>query len=143
MSNEPVAPLTGETRTAVFHMFGVVFGYATHHLDERCLGDVAIVGPLTPGVDSTRLWGMAAKMNKPKARQEEHAQWILAQAHRAFVVGAGRLALWPAATWKLEPGRRVQFLEPWINRDELWTGNLTVEGTTAEMVAPKPTIYTA
>ncbi|MEV6328423.1 hypothetical protein [Streptomyces sp. NPDC051909] len=64
------------------------------------------------------------------------------QAHRAFVCG-DLLARWDEAGWKLEPGgRRIEFEGSYCNRYELWTGNLTVEGTTPDMVAVKPTTYT-
>ncbi|MFF8598973.1 hypothetical protein ACF065_08680 [Streptomyces sp. NPDC015232] len=131
----------GRTRTCVFPLLGTVFGYATHHLDERRLGEVAIVGPLTPGVDVSWLWQLAAHMNRETATEGEKARWILLQAHRAFVCG-DLLARWDETGWKLEPGgRRIDFGGAWCNRYELWTGNLTVEGTTPDMLAPKPTRY--
>ncbi|GAA3395374.1 hypothetical protein GCM10017752_44620 [Streptomyces roseoviridis] len=34
----------GRSRTCVFQLFGVIFGYATHHLDARRLGEVGVVG---------------------------------------------------------------------------------------------------
>ncbi|MEV7275501.1 hypothetical protein [Streptomyces sp. NPDC093111] len=133
----------GRGRTCVFHLFGTVFGYATHHLDERKLGEVGIVGPLTPGVGPSRLWQMAAAMNKDTATETDQGRWIMLQAHRALVCG-DLLARWEQADWKLEPGgRRIPFGGLYCNRYELWTGNLAVEGTTPGMVAPKATVYTA
>ncbi|MEU7022460.1 hypothetical protein ABZ990_17605 [Streptomyces sp. NPDC046203] len=130
----------GRTRTCVFLMSGIVFGYATHHWDERNLGEVGVVGPLTPGVDWSRLWQLAADMNKETATETDKGKWIMLQAHRAFICGA-LLARWDEAGWKLEPGgRRVDFGGAYFNRYELWTGNLTVEGTTPAMVAPRPTV---
>ncbi|QNP75867.1 hypothetical protein IAG44_20155 [Streptomyces roseirectus] len=131
----------GRTRTCVFQLLGTVLGYATQHLDARRLGEVAVVGPLTPGVDVSRLWQLAAAMNKATATATDQAMWIMMQAHRAFVCG-DLLARWEEAGWKLEPGgRRVAFGGLYCNRYELWTGNLTVEGTTPDMVAPKPSVY--
>ncbi|MFE4590181.1 hypothetical protein [Streptomyces laurentii] len=131
----------GHTRTCVFQMFGTVFGYATHHMDSRNLGEVGIVGPLTPGVDQGRLWQMAAAMNKETATETDKGKWIMLQAHRAFICG-DLLARWDAAGWKLESGgRRIDFGGAYCNRYELWTGSLTIEGTTPDMVAPKPTVY--
>lgn len=136
-----VSGAAGRSRTCVFPLFGTVFGYATHHLDERELGEVGIVGPLAPGADWSCLWRMAAAMNKESATETDKGKWVMLQAHRAFVCG-DLLARWESAGWKLEPGgRRIDFGGAYCNRYELWTGNLTVEGTTPDMVAPKPTIY--
>ncbi|MFI8358798.1 hypothetical protein ACIGD1_01315 [Streptomyces sp. NPDC085612] len=136
--------LTGISRVTVFAMFGVVFGYATHHLDERRIGDVAIVGPLTPGVGWGRLWQMARTCGRPTASETELAQWVLTQATRAFVCGSDRIAQFPEQGWKLEPGgKRVRFETTYANRDHLWTGNLTVEGLTPDQVAERPTLYHA
>jgi len=118
----------GRSRTCVFPLFGTVLGYATHHLDDRRLGEVGIVGPLTPGVDASSLWQVAARMNRETATETEKARWIMIQAHRAFVCG-DLLARWDETGWKLEPGgRRIDFGGAYCNRYELWTGNLTVEG---------------
>ncbi|MFI1866662.1 hypothetical protein [Streptomyces jumonjinensis] len=136
--------LTGSSRVTVFAMFGVVFGYATHHRDERRIGDVAIVGPLTPGVEWGRLWQMARSCGRPTAGETELAQWVLTQATRAFVCGSDRIARFQEQGWKLEPGgKRVRFDATYANRDQLWTGNMTVEGLTPDQVAQRPTIYTA
>ncbi|MGW1766396.1 hypothetical protein ACWCQL_20260 [Streptomyces sp. NPDC002073] len=136
--------LSGQSRVTVFAMFDVVFGYATHHLDERRIGDVGVVGPLTPGVEWPRLWDMARNCGKSAATDTELAQWILTQATRAFVCGSDRLAQFQNQSWKLEPGgKRVGFEATYANRDHLWTGNLTVEGLTPEQVAEQPTIYRA
>lgn len=136
--------LAGRSRVTVFAMFGAVFGYATHHLDERRIGDVGIVGPLTPGVEWPRLWDMARKCGRPAAKDSELAQWILIQATRSFVCGSGQIAQFDAQGWKLEPGgKRVAFESTYANRDHLWTGNLTVEGLTPDQVAPYEPIYKA
>ncbi|MER5500050.1 MULTISPECIES: hypothetical protein [unclassified Streptomyces] len=136
--------LSGSSRVTVFAMFGVVFGYATHHLDERRIGDVAVVGPLTPGVEWGRLWLMARNCGRPTAGEKELAQWVLTQATRAFVCGSERVAQFQKREWKLKPGgKRVQFDATYANRDWLWTGNLTVEGLTSDQVAQRPTIYTS
>lgn len=136
--------LTGISRVTVFAMFGVVFGYATHHLDERRIGNVAIIGPLTPGAEWGRLWQMARNCGRPTANENELAQWVLTQATRAFVCGSGLIAHLPEQGWKLEPGgKRVRFESTYANRDQLWTGNLTVEGLTPDQVAPRPSSYTA
>lgn len=37
--------VSGQSRVTVFRMFGTVFGYATHSLDGRGIGEVAVVGP--------------------------------------------------------------------------------------------------
>ncbi|GAA3395375.1 hypothetical protein [Streptomyces roseoviridis] len=82
-------------------------------------------------------------MNKETAAETEKGRWIMLQAHRAFVCG-DLLARWDRVGWKLEPGgRRIAFGSSYCNRYELWTGNLTVEGTTPEMVAPTSSIYWA
>ncbi|MBT2482616.1 hypothetical protein [Streptomyces sp. ISL-94] len=136
--------LTGRSRVTVFAMFGVAFGYATHHLDERRIGDVAIIGPLTPGVEWGRLWQMARNCGRPTASENELVQWVLTQATRAFVCGSDLIAHFPDQGWKLEPGgKRVRFDTTYANRDQLWTGNLTVDGLTPDQVAEQPTIYTA
>jgi len=132
----------GRTRTCVFALFGTVFGYATHHLDDRGLGEIGIVGPLTPGVDPSRLWQLASRMNKESATETAKGMWIMLQAHRALVCG-DLIARWDKASWKLAPGgRRIDFGGLYCNRYELWTGDLTVEGTTPDMVAPRPSAYT-
>ncbi|MER5727804.1 hypothetical protein ABT084_05510 [Streptomyces sp. NPDC002138] len=134
--------LTGRGRVTVFALFGTVFGYTSHHLDERRIGEVAIVGPLSPGADWFRLWQMAAEMCKDGTPRVGLAQWILTQATRAFVVGSDRIAQFEAQSWKLESGgRRVGFGVTYANHDELWTGNMTVEGLTPEQVAERPSIY--
>ncbi|GHB40531.1 hypothetical protein GCM10010347_07690 [Streptomyces cirratus] len=136
--------LTCNGRVTVFTMFGVVFGYATHHLDDRRIGDVGVVGPVTPGVGWPRLWDMARKCGKSAAKDTELAQWILIQATRAFVCGSDRIAQFEQQGWKLEPGgKRVSFEATYANRDHLWTGNLTVEGLTPEQAAEQPTLYRA
>ncbi|WP_030706539.1 hypothetical protein [Streptomyces sp. NRRL F-2580] len=136
--------LTGRSRVTVFVLFGTVFGYATHHLDQRKIGEVAIIGPLSPGADWLRLWQMAANMCKEGATRETMGQWILAQATRAFVVGSDRIAKLEDQDWKLEPGgRKVSFGTTYAHRDEVWTGNMTVEGLTPEQVAEQPSIYRA
>ena len=82
-------------------------------------------------------------MNKETATETEKGRWIMLQAHRAFVCG-DLLARWDRVGWQLEPGgRRIAFGSSYCNRYELWTGNLTVEGTTPEMVAARPSIYSA
>ncbi|MFD4136646.1 hypothetical protein [Streptomyces goshikiensis] len=138
------AGLNGSGRVTVFAMFGVVFGYATHHLDERRIGDVAIIGPLSPGVEWPRLWQMARNCGRSTAGETELAQWVLAQATRACVCGSDRIAQLPEQGWKLEPGgKRVRFDSTYANRDQLWTGNLAVEGLTPDQVAERPTLYDA
>ncbi|WP_405936017.1 hypothetical protein OG338_04165 [Streptomyces sp. NBC_00726] len=136
--------LTERGRVTVFAMFGTVFGYATHHLDERWIGDVAVIGPLTPGVEWPRLWQMARSCGRPAAKETELAQWILIQATRAFVCGSDRIAQFPDQGWKLEPGgKRVSFEATYANRDHLWTGNLTVDGLSPDQVAERPSLYRA
>jgi hypothetical protein len=136
--------LSGVSRVTVFAMFGVVFGYATHHLDARRIGDVAIVGPLTPGIEWGRLWQMARTCGRPTAGETELARWVLTQATRAFVCGSDRIAQFHEQGWKLEPGgKRVHFKATYAHRDQLWIGNLTVDGLTADQVAPRPSLYTA
>ncbi|MFF8710107.1 hypothetical protein ACF07T_01515 [Streptomyces sp. NPDC015184] len=138
-SDEGVA---GSSRVTVFAVFGVVLGYATHHLDQRRLGEVAIVGPLTPGVEWGRLWQMARTCERTTAGEKELAQWVLTQATRAFVCGSDRVAQFQERRWRLEPGgRRVRFDATYANRDQLWTGNLTVEGLTPDQTAERPTLY--
>lgn len=134
--------LTGRGRVTVFVMFGTVFGYATHHLDERRIGDVAVIGPLTPGVEWPRLWQIARSCGRPAAKDTELAQWILIQATRAFVCGSDRIAQLPDQGWKLEPGgKRASFDTTYANRDHLWTGNLTVDALSPDQVAERPSLY--
>ncbi|MET9916662.1 hypothetical protein ABZZ04_06195 [Streptomyces sp. NPDC006435] len=136
--------VTGSSRVTVFAVFGVVLGYATHHLDQRRLGEVAVVGPLTPGIEWGRLWQMARTCERATAGEKELAQWVLTQATRAFVCGSDRIAQFQQRGWRLEPGgKRVRFDATYANRDWLWTGNLTVEGLTSDQVAQRPTIYTS
>ncbi|MFC9293116.1 hypothetical protein ACFTWH_01365 [Streptomyces sp. NPDC057011] len=123
-------------------MFGVVFGYATHSLDQRRLGEVALVGPLTPGVEWRRLWEMARSMCRPTEGEAEHARWIMAQANRAFICGSDVIVRLPQAVWKVGGGRRVG-LGGYCNRDQLWTGNMTVEDVSPEQVAERPSRYSA
>ncbi|MEW2418568.1 hypothetical protein AB0953_33475 [Streptomyces sp. NPDC046866] len=119
-------------------MFGTVFGYATHHLDARQIGDVGVVGPLTPGADWEHLWQLARNSGRPSATDIELAQWILIQATRAFVCGSGRIAQFRQQGWKLEPGgKQVSFPTTYANRDHLWSGNLTVDGLTHDQVAER------
>ncbi|WP_330240074.1 hypothetical protein [Streptomyces sp. NBC_00525] len=134
--------LTGRSRVTVFALFGTVLGYATHHLDERRIGEVAVVGPLTPGVEWTCLWHMARSCGRPTAKDTELAQWILVQATRAFVCGSGRITQAHDRGWKLEPGgKRVGFENTFANRDHLWTGNLVVDGLTPDQVAGRASCY--
>ncbi|MFJ1926458.1 MULTISPECIES: hypothetical protein [unclassified Streptomyces] len=134
--------LTGRGRVTVFAMFGTVFGYATHHLDERRIGDVAVIGPVTPGAEWPRLWQMARSCGRPAARDTELAQWILIQATRAFVCGSDRIAQFHDQGWKLEPGgKRASFEVVYANRDHLWTGNLTVDGLSPAQVAERSSFY--
>ncbi|AZK95302.1 MULTISPECIES: hypothetical protein [Streptomyces] len=136
--------LTGTSRVTVFALFGVVFGYATHHLDARRIGEVAVIGPLTSGVDWKHLWQMARDCGRPTAGDAELAQWVLTQATRAFVCGSDRIAQFDANGWRLEPGgMRVRFESTYANRDQLWLGNLTVDGLAEDQVSWRPTIYTA
>ncbi|MFG2875326.1 hypothetical protein ACGFYU_10010 [Streptomyces sp. NPDC048337] len=121
-------------------MFGVVFGYATHSLDQRMLGEVAVVGPMTPGVEWGRLWQMARGMCRLSEGDAEHARWIMAQANRAFICGSDVIVKLPRGTWKLGGGKRAG-LGGYCNRDQLWTGNLTVEDVTPEQVAARPSLY--
>ncbi|MFF5333644.1 hypothetical protein [Streptomyces sp. NPDC013181] len=134
--------LTGRSRVTVFALFGTAFGYATHHLDARRIGEVAVVGPLTPGVEWTCLWHMARSCGRPTAGDTELAQWILVQATRAFVCGSGRITQAHDRGWKLEPGgKRVGFETTFANRDHLWTGDLVVEGLTPDQVAGRASRY--
>lgn len=136
--------LTGRGRVTVFAMFGTVFGYANHHLDERRIGDVAVIGPLTPGVEWPRLWQMARTCGRPAAKDTELAQWILIQATRAFVCGSDRIAHFHEQGWKLEAGgKRASFDTTYASRDQLWTGNLTVDGLSPGQVAERPSRYRA
>lgn len=129
----------GRGRVTVFLMFGVVFGYAAHHLDERRIGDVGVVGPLSPGVEWPTLWEMARACGRPTASDVELGQWILIQATRALVCGSDRIVQFAQVRWKLESGgKRVGFVAAYANRDQLWTGNLTVDGVTPEQVAVRP-----
>lgn len=128
----------------MFALFGVVCGYATHSLDERCLGEVAVVGPLTPEVEWPRLWQMARSMCRVADRDLDHAQWLMTQASRSFICGSDRIAHFNRSEWRLgSGGKRVAFGETFCNRDHLWTGNLTVEEATPEQVAARPSIYHA
>ncbi|GAA2440623.1 hypothetical protein GCM10010433_47000 [Streptomyces pulveraceus] len=134
--------LTGQGRVTVFAMFGTAFGYSTHHLDERRIGDVAVIGPLTPGVEWPRLWQMARTCGRPAAKDTELARWILIQATRAFVCGSNRIAQFHDQGWTLEPGgKRVTFEATYANRDHLWTGNLAVDGLSPDQVAERPSHY--
>ncbi|MCX5377792.1 hypothetical protein [Streptomyces sp. NBC_00091] len=134
--------LSGQSRVTVFRMFGAVFGYATHCLDDRNLGDVAVVGPLTPGVEWGRLWQMARTMCRSSDGDGEHARWIMAQANRSFICGSDVVVKFPQGAWKLARGKGAD-LGGYCNRDQLWTGNLTVEEATPEQVAAYRPIYTA
>ncbi|MFG2570249.1 hypothetical protein ACGFR6_33070 [Streptomyces sp. NPDC048567] len=123
-------------------MFGVVFGYATHHHDERRIGDIAVVGPLTPGIEWDRLWQMARHCGRPAAGETELAQWVLTQATRAFVCGSGRIAQFHQRGWELKPGgKRVRFESTYANRDQLWTGNMTIDGLTPDQISSRHTLY--
>ncbi|MFJ8230634.1 hypothetical protein ACIQ9E_11860 [Streptomyces sp. NPDC094448] len=134
--------LVGSGRVTVFHMFGVVFGYATHHLDDRRLGDIGVVGPLTPGVGWRLLWQMAEDMNAVDASRDKLGRWILVQATRAFVCGSGRIAHCEDQGWRLEQGgHRVRFADAYCNRYGLWTGDLTVSGMAVDQVAMRPATY--
>ncbi|WP_299542151.1 hypothetical protein [uncultured Streptomyces sp.] len=136
--------LSGRGRVTVFALFGTVVGYTPHHLDERRIGDVAVIGPLTPGVEWPQLWQMARSCLRPAARDTELAQWILIQATRAFVCGSDRIAQFHDQGWKLEPGgKRVAFETAYAHRDRLWTGNLTVDGLRPDQVAERPSLYRA
>lgn len=136
--------LTGSSRVTVYAIFGVVFGYATHHLDERRLEDVAVVGPLTPGVEWGRLWQMARHCERPTAGETELAQWVLTQATRAFVCGSDRIAHFQEHRWKLEPvGKCVRFNTTYANRDQLWTGNMTIDGLAPDLISERHTLYPA
>ncbi|THA66116.1 hypothetical protein E6P78_17335 [Streptomyces sp. A0958] len=136
--------LTGRSRVTVFAMFGTVFGSATHHLDERRIGDVAVIGPLTPAVEWPRLWQMARSCGRPAAKDTELAQWILNQATRAFVCGSDRIAQFHDRGWKLKAGgKRVRFKTTYANRDHLWTGNLAVDDLSPDQVAERPSRYRA
>nr|WP_202453439.1 hypothetical protein [Streptomyces sp. SID4913] len=136
--------MTGSSRVTVYVIFGVVFGYATHHLDERRLGDVAVVGPLTPGVEWGRLWQMARHCERPTAGETELAQWVLTQATRAFVCGSDRIAHFQERRWKLEPvGKCVRFNSTYANRDQLWTGNMTIDGLAPDLISERHTLYPA
>ncbi|MCM1967246.1 hypothetical protein [Streptomyces sp. G1] len=123
-------------------MFGTVFGYTTRSLDGRNLGEVAVVGPLTPGVEWGRLWGMARTMCRPSEGDSEHARWIMAQANRSFTCGSDVVVKFPRGTWKLARGKRAD-LGGYCMRDHLWTGNLTVEEVTQDQVAAYESIYRA
>ncbi|MFG2713744.1 hypothetical protein ACGFX2_24750 [Streptomyces goshikiensis] len=102
--------LSGRGRVTVFVMFGVVVGYATHQLDRRQIGDVAVVGPLTPGVEWPRLWQLARNCARATATEGELAHWILTQATRSFICGSDRIAQFHDQGWKLAPGgKRVRF----------------------------------
>ncbi|MEV8453673.1 hypothetical protein AB0467_13240 [Streptomyces sp. NPDC052095] len=137
------AGLSGNSRVTVFVMFGMVLGYATHHLDQRRIGDVAIVGPLTPGVGWERLWQVARACGRPSADETELARWVLVQATRAFVCGSDRVALLHEQGWKLAPGgKRIRFDAAYANRDQLWTGELTVDGLAAGQVVERAGYYT-
>ncbi|MFG2616165.1 hypothetical protein ACGFXC_00935 [Streptomyces sp. NPDC048507] len=134
--------LTGRSRVTVFAMFGTVFGYATHHLDDRRIGEVAVIGPLSPGVEWPRLWQMARTCGRPAAKDAELAQWILIQATRSFVCGSDRIAQFQDQVWRLEPGgKRVGFDSPYAHRDHLWTGNLTVDSLSPDQVAARPSLH--
>ncbi|MCX4693279.1 hypothetical protein [Streptomyces sp. NBC_01408] len=123
-------------------MFGTVFGYTTHSLDDRNLGEVAVVGPLTPGVGRGRLWQMARTMCRPSEGEGEHARWIMAQANRSFICGSDVVVKFPRGAWKLARGKRAD-LGGYCNREHLWTGALTVEEVTPDQVAAYESIYQA
>lgn len=99
--------VSGQSRVTVFRMFGTVFGYATHSLDGRGIGEVAVVGPLTPGVEWRRLWEMAETMCSPRAGNGEHARWIMAQANRSFTCGSDVVVKFSQGKWKLARGKRA------------------------------------
>ncbi|MFD8978814.1 hypothetical protein [Streptomyces sp. NPDC059564] len=134
--------LAGQGRVTVFRMFGTVFGYTTHSLDGRNLGEVAVVGPLTPGVEWGRLWQMARTMCRPSEGDSEHARWIMAQANRSFTCGSDVVVKFPRGTWKLARGKRAD-LGGYCMRDHLWTGAITVEEVTPDQVAAYEPIYRA
>ncbi|WP_330330538.1 hypothetical protein OHS33_12880 [Streptomyces sp. NBC_00536] len=133
---------SGRGRVTVFRMFGAVFGYATHSLDERNLGEVAVVGPLTPGVEWGRLWEMARAMCRASEGESEHARWIMAQANRSFTCGGDVVVKFPRGDWKLARGKRAD-LGGYCHRDHLWTGAMTVEEATPEQVAAYASTYQA
>ncbi|MEU9003441.1 hypothetical protein [Streptomyces sp. NPDC048551] len=135
-----VEPLAGQSRVTVFRMFGTVYGYATHSLDSRNIGEVAIVGPLTPGVEWGRLWDTARKMCRETEGPADHARWIMAQASRSFACGSDVVVKLSTGTWKVTQGRRAE-LNGYCYRDHLWTGNLTVEEVTPDQVAAYEPIY--
>ncbi|MDT9690229.1 hypothetical protein Q5762_18155 [Streptomyces sp. P9(2023)] len=124
----------------MFALFGVVCGYATHSLDERKLGEVAVVGPMTPGVAWDRLWEIARNMCRPSDGDREHAQWVMTQANRSFICGSDVIARFPQGTWLLTGGKRAS-LGGYCNRDHLWTGNLAVAEATPDQLAARPTRY--
>lgn len=135
--------LRGRSRVTVFGMFGTVFGYATHSLDDRNLGEVAVVGPLTPGVEWGRLWQMARNMCREGDGEHEHAKWIITQASRSFICGSDVIVKFRRGAWQLEPGGKRAELDGYCNRDHLWTGNLAVDEVTPDQVAAYTPRYTA
>lgn len=137
-----VEPLAGQSRVTVFRMFGTVYGYATHSLDSRNIGEVAIIGPLSPGVEWGRLWDTARKMCRETEGPSDHARWIMAQASRSFMCGSDVVVKLRAGNWKITQGRRVD-LHGYCYRDQLWTGAMTVEEVTPDQVAAYTPIYEA
>ncbi|WP_043265738.1 hypothetical protein [Streptomyces sp. CT34] len=132
----------GTGRVTAFSMFGPVFGYASSLVDEQ---QIAYVGPVTPGVQWSKLWQMAARCCRGSAQEREHAQWIVTQATRAFVMRADLVAQLPDADWYMDRyteggGCRID-VGGWSNHDALITGNMTVPDLTPEQVSMKHTYY--
>ncbi|MGD3106813.1 hypothetical protein [Streptomyces sp. YGL11-2] len=128
----------GTGRVTVFSMFGPVFGYASRLVDDQ---QVAYVGPLTPGVQWSKLWRMAARCCRESAQDREKAQWIITQATRAFIMHADLVAKLPDADWHVEGGGHRFDVDGWSNHDVLVTGNMAVPELTPEQASLKRTYY--
>ncbi|MGV9554972.1 hypothetical protein [Streptomyces sp. NPDC003522] len=123
--------LTATSRVTVFPLDALTVAYTTRSGDERGLGEiglVAVVGRHRDGDgdgDGEELWGLAREVGG-RAQEGEQARWILTQASRARVVGAG--ADLPDVRWTAYIRRRFVLDTLFANHDVLVTGRMILPG---------------
>jgi len=124
----PLVALAAVSRVTVFPLEGLSVAYTTHSSDARGLGDVGVVAVLHDELsEGEELWRLASQLGGRNASQEQ-ARWILTQAGRARVVGAGDLL---GVAWEAVVRRRHELGGLFMNHEVLMTGRMRVAGWSA------------
>lgn len=115
----PLETLSSTSRVTRFQIDAIECAYTTYSSDSRGLGDIGIIGPVSPDAAETGsvMWQLATRYCSERAQIWNHAEWIITQARRVAILQAP--AVMP---WTVHIGRTHAMGTLYANHETLKTG---------------------